>query len=344
MKKTNNILTFFAAILILLAIAFGSQGQTRDSVGTVSHDTTYLKPFTEKVSHDSVFKVAVMPPTNTTWRGVYQSGLSSISTSETAKLKLIASANKYNINAIFFYSIDGANDAGTSDLFKRLRKSTKIDEIGATASSSSTFINTRLKWNAQHSDSADYNTFNYEYEPWRAVANGSTVAIDWSKNVSYLQATDKATATLPIQVIDYFGWWNDAPMTTQTPDTLVKYCDYIILHNYRVKPEFGYMRTRCNDLEAAAKRQNVVKKLRVIISAEPSFLQPWLKQGHTVEECYLLIKKDFDAMNYKNIVMDGYLVFTLDFLNASQPASAVSRGSYSPIDPNFKNIDLHKVE
>jgi len=342
MKTKNNI---FVTILALLTFAFNVAGQTTISCkDTVEHKTKVVMVATT-VSYDSSYqKCDTVITVNKTWRGVYQSGLSSISINEAAKLKLISSLNRYNINAIFFYSIDGANDAGATDLFKRLRKSTGVNEIGATASSSNTFINTRLKWNAQHSDSADYNTFNYEYEPWRAVANGSTVAIDWGKNVSYLQATDKATATLPIQVIDYFGWWNDAPMVTQAPDTLVKYCDYLILHNYRVKPEFGYMRPRCNDLDAAAKRQNVVKKLRVIISAEPSFLQPWLKQGHTVEECYLILKKDFDVMGYKNIVMDGYLVFTLDFLNASQPASAVSRSSSTPIDPNFKNVQLHKID
>ena len=41
MKKTNNILTFFAAILILLAIVFGSKGQTKDSTYSICRTTKY---------------------------------------------------------------------------------------------------------------------------------------------------------------------------------------------------------------------------------------------------------------------------------------------------------------
>jgi len=295
-------------------------------------DTIYI--------HDTVYVVKdTIKPVDTTIvskdtinRGVYISGLKSLAGVKASEDALITNLNKYKMNTIYWYSIDGAVDASVTNLFKRIRKETKVTDIGATASSANTFLNTRLKWNAQHTDSADYNSFNYEFEPW----NAADKAAAWLTNVSYLQQTRKDIGNLPIKLTDYFGWWTD-PSMINAPDTLAKYLDFCLIHDYRVKPDFAYMKTRCDNLNTAFKKLGKIGKVRPIGSAEPSFLGPWLSQGHTLDEWYSLLYKDFKAQNYSNIIMDGYVFFTLDFVIAnSTPPNARSIKPVQ-IDPKFIN-------
>lgn len=306
---------------------------------TVCRDTTV------KVAHtiytDSTYQICQTVTIDSVWKGCYVSGLKSIAGVKSSEDKLIAALNKGGFTACHFYGIDGANSVAVDPLFKRIRKETKVKEIGATASSGSTFAGARSSWNATHADSADYNAFNLEFEPWRAVANNSTVAVEWGKNVTYLQQMSKLYTTSMKYVTDYYGWWTDAPMTTQTPDTLVKYLSYSLIHDYRAAPEWSYMQTRCNDLNAAAKRQGKVVTVRAIFSAEPAFMQTWLKT-HSLDEAYSIILTAFKAEKYSNLKMDGYMVFTIDFWLASQPASAKARQADQKIDPNFQNVTVHK--
>lgn len=291
------------------------------------HDTVYI------TIKDTIHPIdTVIALKDTINRGMYISGLKSIAGVKTSEDALIVSLNKYKTNTIYWYSIDGANDASVTNLFKRLRKETKVNDIGATASSASTFINTRLKWNSQHVDSADYNSFNYELEPW----NSTNKATAWITNASYLQQTKAALVNLPIKLTDYFGWWND-PSMINVPDTLAKYLDFCLIHDYRVKPDFAYMKTRCDNLNNAYKKINKIGKIRPIGSAEPGFLGPWLSQGHTLDEWYNTIYKDFIAQNYSNLIMDGYVFFTLDYVTANN--TLPNARSIKPIilDPKFIN-------
>lgn len=343
MKKT----TIFARIILSLLLVTGlliiglavCNAQTRDSLVTVSvsHDSTYTVRVTTTAKHDSTYVVKVpIQTTDSIWRGVYVTGLSSTASNAASQQKVIDGMNKYKFNSAHFYSIDGANDANLTAFFKRIRKETKVTDLAATASSANTFTGTRLTWNKNHPDSADYNTWNLEFEPWRAVANGSTVAIDWAKNVTYLQQMKAVGGVNNIKVTDYYGWWSDAPMSTQTPDTLVKYCDYLLLHDYRTAPDFGYMKPRCDQDNAAAKKQGVIKTLRVIISAEPSFSQTWLKT-HSPDDFYKAVYADFAKQKYSNLKMDGYLVFTLDFLQTAQAPANARMASPVTADPDFVN-------
>ena len=56
MKKTNNILTFFAAILVMLTIYISAQGQTTTQVFKVkrSYDADSIATTTIKPVHDTV--------------------------------------------------------------------------------------------------------------------------------------------------------------------------------------------------------------------------------------------------------------------------------------------------
>lgn len=326
-------------LFLFLLIANVVAGQTTVTVckDTTEHKTRIIQTVQPYDSTYQVCRTETIPTVkDTIWRGVYVTGLSSASTNATSQQKIIDGLNKYKFNSAHFYSIDGANDAGLTAFFKRIRKETKVTDLAATASSSNTFTGTRLTWNKNHADSADYNTWNLEFEPWRAVANGSTVAIDWTKNVTYLQQMKAVGSANNIKVTDYYGWWSDAPMSTQTPDTLVKYCDYGLIHDYRTGPEFGYMKTRMDQLNASAKKINRVYVVRVIISAEPSFSQTWLKT-HTPDDFYKAVCADFAKQKYSNLKMDGYLVFTLDFLQTAQAPANARMASPVTADPDFKN-------
>jgi len=318
-----------ALFLLLLLSSLFATAQVHDTTVSITHDSTYTVRVTVAVTHDSTYKVG--SPIDSIWRGVYISGLSSIAGVKAKEDIVVNGLSKYKFKHTFFYSIDGANDANVTKFFTRIRKETGAD-IGATASSANTFINTRLKWNAQHGDSADYNAFNFEYEPWRAA----DVASAWATNVTYLQQTRKALTGLPVLLTDYYGWFNNPPMNTQTPDTLVKYLDYGLFHDYRVAPDWGYLKGRIDAMNVAAKKAGKIFTWRMIISAEPSFSQNWLKT-HSLDDFYKAVYSQFAAQHYSNLVLDGYLVFTLDFFLASQSPPNARLSAPVTADPNFKN-------
>lgn len=294
---------------------------------TVTKDTSY------KIQFDSV--IACVPKIS---RGVYQSGLKSIVGNLTKENQVIAGCKKYKIDFIYFYDGDGVNDLACTKFFSRLKREAGLTDIGATAGSLSG-LQKRVTWNNAHADSSDYNTVNYEYEPWRADTVTGGLQAAWTNNITMLREGKKAIGTKPTKLVDYYGWWTKEPMLSQTPDTLAKYCSYILLHNYRVKPDFAYMRTRCNNMNVAFKKINQIGEIVPIGSGELEFLFPWLKAGHTLDEWFNLMKKDFDAMGYTNIKMNKYVFFTLDHLNdASIPANA--RAVFNPIDPNYKRNAL----
>ena len=302
--------TIIFILLSLFTISANSQVNCRDTTVKVTKVITTVI--------DSTYKICDQQPTDGIWRGVYVSGLKSIAGVKASEDKLINALNKFKFNSVHWYSIDGANAGATDLLFKRIRKETFVTDLSATASSGSTFTGTRSSWNAVHSDSADYNTFNLEYEPW----NQTDVAGAWSNNITYLKQMSSCYTTSLKYITDYFGWWTKAPMTTQTPDTLAKYLSYCLIHDYRSGPDFPYMKPRCTDLNAAYKKIGKVGRVRLIISAEPSFSQTWLKT-HTCDEYYQAVYTAFKAMNYTNLKLDGYVVFTLDFLQTAQtPANA----------------------
>lgn len=294
---------------------------------TAYRDTSY------KIQFDSV--IACVPKIS---RGVYQSGLKSIVGNLTKENQVIAGCKKYKIDFIYFYDGDGVNDLACTKFFSRLKREAGLTDIGATAGSLSG-LQKRVTWNNAHADSSDYNTVNYEYEPWRADTVTGGLQAAWTNNITMLREGKKAIGTKPTKLVDYYGWWTKEPMLSQTPDTLAKYCSYILLHNYRVKPDFAYMRTRCNNMNVAFKKINQIGEIVPIGSGELEFLFPWLKAGHTLDEWFNLMKKDFDAMGYTNIKMNKYVFFTLDHLNdASIPANA--RAVFNPIDPNYKRNAL----
>lgn len=292
------------------------------------HDTVYVAVHdTVKIPCDTVKPVQK----DTIWRGLYINGTNSIAGNKTKEDALVSDLKRWKFNSIHLYSIDGSNDAALTSLFIRIRKETFVTDITATASSGTTFTGTRTTWNRNHVDSADYDGWNLEYEPW----NATDVTSAWASNIQYLVQMKSGIPSTVDRIADYFGWWTKAPMTTQTPDTLVKYLSYLLVHDYRTAPDFAYMKGRCDDLNNAAKKRGVILLLRAIFSAEPTFMQDYLKT-HTLDQAYAVLLAAFNAVGYTNIKLDGYLVFHLDFLRVSQPAPSTAR-SANVFAPDFIN-------
>ena len=331
----------FLFLSMCLALNVSAQSY-RDSVGKVTHDTTYQVTVNAQTSHDSIFRVPI-PTSDTLFRGMYSTGTKGVVGNKALEDAIIATCNKLKLTHLSFYSLSGANATNLAKFFIRLRKETSVKELCATPGSGSS-ITTYTSWNNSHPDSSDYDCFNLEYEPW----NAADVATAWTTNRTYLQQMAAAVSNRSLtKFTDYFGWWTKSPMSTQTPDTLVKYLtvgkNFFLLHDYRVAPDYNYMDKRINDVNNAAKRQGKVARIRVIFSAEPDFMQPWLSQGHTLDEAFTIVYNAFKAKNYSNVIMDGWMCFTMDFWKASQPVQALM-GARSMVAPkpifsekNFKN-------
>jgi len=290
------------------------------------HDTVIITVHdTIKVPCDTVVPT---PQKDTIWRGIYINGTSSIAGNKVKEDALINDLNRWKFNATFGYSIDGANSSALAALYKRMRKETLVTEIGATASSSGTFNSTRKNWNLSQPDSSDYDSWNLEFEPW----NATDKAAAFYTNYVYMKEMQAGKVAAQVDyVTDYFGW----PLNAATYDSLAKFMDYQLFHCYRVAPEWSYLQTRITALNEAYKRAGKQGKWRVIFSAEPSFMQGYLNT-HTLDQAYKVIYDAFTAMRYTNLKLDGYLVFHLDFLRASQPTTVARTINVSA--PDFINV------
>lgn len=289
---------------------------TRDTVYLTVHDTVFVPCDTTKPAAK-----------DTIWRGIYINGTSSIAGNKTKEDALISDLNRWKFNATFGYSIDGANASALAALYKRMRKETKVTEIGATASSSNTFNTTRKNWNLSQPDSSDYDSWNLEFEPWNATDKNAA----FYSNYIYMKEMSAGKSSAQVEyVTDYYGW----PLNAATYDSLAKFMDYQLFHCYRTTPSWSYMQTRITALNDAYKRAGKVGTWRVIFSAEPAFMQSYLS-AHSLDEAYKTIYDAFKAMNYTNLKLDGYLVFHLDFLRASQPA--ITARAVNVFAPDFIN-------
>jgi phosphatidylinositol-3-phosphatase len=279
------------------------------------------------------------PPTGDgIYRGIYVNGFSGIAGNTAKENNLISDLNRWKMNYVSTYST--ATSVAASNLIKRIKRETKVTEIAPAGSSLPEFT-TWSNYNQAQPDSNDFTGFQLEIEAY----NQSDIAGAWSSEVSLIKSLIplKAAANI-IPTINYSGWWTKTPMNVQTPDTLVKYCAWSNLHDYQTTPNFEYLKTRCNDLNASAKKQGKIFTIRVLFSAEPAFMQNYLKT-HTLDDSYAIVKTTFDAQHYTNLKMDGYIVFHLDFLRVSQPApvSTALKILRAPVQL-FKAVPFHSAD
>jgi hypothetical protein len=116
-----------------------------------------------------------------------------------------------------------------------------------------------------------FSVYKLENEWWN-----NDPACDFVCYTSILQ-TMKAkahSAIPPITTEIYMGWFKnpEGPELAQA-NTLVKMLDRILVHDYRTKPDFGYMKSRLSYLGQAAHSQNKIIKIIVLFSAEHDFME-----------------------------------------------------------------------
>lgn len=349
--RIKDIAFIYVMIVVYLLAIVSAFGQAQDSLTITTKIKNPCVADTVKVMWiGGTVKIPVnVPCPDTLFRGIYVNAWSSIIGNKSKEDALIADLNKYRANHISIYSISSTTNASlTTALFVRIRLETKVKTI-CPAISSSGGIDNWKSWNNSHSPDQDVDGVTLEYEAY----NQSNVATAWGNNILYLQQMDAGVKSGIFKTFsDYFGWWKVEPMVTQTPDTLVKYfhvkLNNFFLHDYRTSPDWPYMKSRTGTLNASGIEQGKVIRIKILFSCEPDFLQNWLKAGHTVEEAFWIVYNAFKAEKYTNVIIDGYMVFHLDFLRASQPATAFmsvrSMVAAKPMfsENNFKNKTTRK--
>lgn len=335
--------------ILLSAFAFGQGYTVKPRLVTVpvSHDTTYV------THHDSTYTVYDTTYTDTLFRGFYVNSFNTIVSDAAKQNAFITDANKLKLTSISCYSISTTNNPSALALFlARIKRETKIKTI-CPAVSSLSGIDSWATWNNSHPDSSDVSGVTLEYEAY----NQTDVKTAWKTNCSFYQRMYYHYKNGTFKVFnDYKGWWTSStrdltPMPTQTPDTEVFYFSIgqneLNLHDYRVQPEYSYMDKRLNDLNNSGIESNKVIRVAVLFSAEPDFMGPWLKSGHTLDEAFTVVYNAFKLKGYTKVKLIGWMCFHLDYYRANQPASApmmMARGAAPTVfsEKGFKNKTTRK--
>jgi hypothetical protein len=186
---------------------------------------------------------------------------------------------------------------------------------GSNNSSDSTYIKNYN--NSRSSASEKITGINMEWEWW----NGAT---SWSTYDNTLKAyynwTRRQSPVMTNEV--YFGWFKNP---TNIPATmayeLVKYCDRILLHDYRVAPDVSYMKSRMDYLGQAAISQAKIEKIVVLFSIEPSFMGPYCTT-HTFDAAYQSIVTQYNAVSFtgkSGLRVQGWQLFNYKYAKQYRP-------------------------
>ena len=316
----------------------------KDTTIKVLRDSTYKKQIitykdtTIKVLKDSTYVIRIPSPcanpidTNTiqTYRATYISKYNQIVGNKLLENALIRDCIAKRFNSLHCYGASSSNYSAMASLNTRLRIEGGVKEIVAVTQGAPEAFGWVKTYNSVTPDAGDFDAVNFEYEPWNGGVNMPTM---WATNKSWLNQVHTGLTTIPLDHnYDYFGWWSASPMTLEAPSTLVATTSIVLLHDYRLQPEFAYMRGRLNDINKAAIAQNKIVDIVVIFSSEPAFMQTWLKT-HTLDQALAIIKTGFDAQNYTNLKLKGWLNFHLDFLRVAQPTPPVTTPAALSVTP-----------
>jgi len=319
--------------------------------------------------------VIVNPPKDTLWRGLYLNGFKNIVGDKLREDALLFDLKRWGFNSVHEYNLSDilgtSKESALAKLHIRMRKESGINDIVAARGNSSSCLGAATTFNKNNSDSADFDGWNLEFESWNAyptatggytfdkTKSNSTSSTDasrgaaWNDNKIYLQQMKGGKANGQVDYsVQYWGWFK-APFEVDAPKAIVELTDYAIVHMYYSSPDFGRSKSRCTDLNTLAKLAGKKIKFRPIFSAEPDFMQAYYKT-HSLDEAYFEWKKGFDAMNYSNLISDGYLVFALDFLRVAQPSNPLTKSIGADgkelmpdfADPEFENktTDSHLLD
>ena len=344
MKKLNNLLTAFIAMLILLTVTFNVMGQTKDS--TVCKDSSFKYAVT--VLRDSTVKVCTTIQVPVQPSGIVQAHyLNSISTwflsanNQDAVIRWLLSNGD---NRVYIYSVDGYIGSSTwNSWIVRFNDSCSAHNIQtyfvwSNAATVTGPFNTFQK--AQTRSSAKFDGLMNEGEPYN---NTISYAAWWAYGRT-VRNYSKAN-NIPSGV--YVGWH-----TQQSTDSMVVLYDFVNLHCYiqsanmgNPSYEYGYTKSRMAMFAQSCVTMNVpTYNATIIFSDETAFAYTYYVANNLdLKAPYTAYVNGFNATTNgattlikQKIKPIGYTTFTSSYSMKIKPVQGLSTAMMRMIEQPHK--------
>jgi hypothetical protein len=262
-----------------------------------------------------------------TYKGMYVDGANNIIGNVTKENNLINYAVNKGFNGFAFYGLrsviySSANYSKMASFLSRCAQNGITNFVyvvvyypGSINGSDTTYIR---KYNNSRSNSAEkFTGVNLEWEWWNGATSWTTYLATLK---TYYNWTRKVSPNLSNEI--YFGWFNNpSTMPNTMANELVRYCDRIVLHDYRTAPDVGYMKSRMEYLGQAAISQGKVKKIIVLFSAEGSFMGPYYST-HSFNDAYQSIVSQYTNMSFtgqSGLRIYGWQVYNYTYAKQYRP-------------------------
>ena len=344
MKKTNNILTFFAAILILLAIVFGSQGQTKDSTYSICRTTKYAVTVLRDTTtcKDTTVQVPVQP--SALVQAHYLNSIGSwywTGANQDAVIRWLLSNGD---NRVYIYSVDGyIGSTSRYQMIARFNDSCSAHGIETYfVWSNPTTVTSGLDkfQKAQTRQSAKFDGVISELEPYQA---GGSYTLFWS----YSRQVKNWAAANNIPTGVYVGWH-----TQQSTDSMVVLYNFVNLHCYiqskdmgNAVYEYNYTKSRMVMFANACVKMNVATyNSTIIFSDETAFAYTYyvankldLKAPYTAYvNGFNASQNGATALIKSKIKPIGYTTFTSSYSMKIKPVQGLSTAMMRMIEQPHK--------
>jgi hypothetical protein len=182
-----------------------------------------------------------------------------------------------------------------------------IKQITCVVGDSADFAKYMIPFDKAQTDSqAKFNYVNLESEWW----NDDCTWAQYAKKLRAIQKMGRQQNPI-VKTELYIGWLeNPDGEGLEMCDTLVKYADRILVHDYYPAPSWGYVRSRLDTLGRAAISQNKVETIVIIFNVDDAL--PYFQDNNTFADAYSIIQNSYDTTNMagKNgIQLIGYQIF-----------------------------------
>lgn len=261
----------------LLLIFVSAQGQQlRDSSGKVSHDSSYMRLYTDKVSHDSIFRVPV-PVITPLVNAHYFNSIDSWFTTAAGQDAVIAWCGETGVNRAVLYSVDAM--IGSSSNYKwisRFNDSCSAHNIQTGPAWSNPNICKDIdKFNLVYTKpSQRFDVIYSELEPYNNT-------VSYNLFCSYSRTVHIWALKNGVESVCYIGW-----EPQQYMDSIAVNYDAVAMHCYIASNrmgiavyEYGYTNGRCGLLANSCITMRIgdAMKLYPIFSTETGFGYDWYK-------------------------------------------------------------------
>jgi hypothetical protein len=264
--------------------------------------------------------------TTTTYKGLYVDQFNTILGDTTQENNLLRWCNKYGFNAISLYDLNtilgNSRDNQLASFIKKARTQYSIAQVAAVRATTANFTQ-NATYDASRVDLNErFNVYNLENEWWN---NGASC--NFTCYTTILQAMkQKAKAANPAIVTEaYIGWFQNPTKPAQQAPVLITNLDRLLIHDYRVAPDFVYMKDRLSYIGQAAQSKGKVFDIIVLFSAESAFMGNYFSitgQNKTFDDAYTELVNQYNASTFTgkaNVRLIGYQIFTYSLAKSARP-------------------------